>query len=475
VHAAVLAVQEEGIEAGQAFHEVNLARLTADALPPKHDGRATRETVVMADRFQRLSLLGAALTANALRPQRSRALMVPSFFSSWLAVELAPHNLAVTVAGTSAHLARHGFRRRDMPALALNAGSVAGLAAIIRTSQRARGVLEAALADGLGEGWLDRLEDKPDPGEMGTPWRQLVQPFRFQHPDVLKVADLVYDEGHGRRGRLDVYHRRDLPSGAPVLFQIHGGGWTIGDKREQGLPLMLHLAARGWVCVAPNYRLSPRAVWPDHIVDLKRALAWVRDNIAAYGGDPAFVAVTGGSAGGHLAAMVGLTGDDPRFQPGFEEADTSVQACVPFYGLYDIANELGAKETQWRSDSLMRKYVFKSPLERDRERWLSASPLANVRADLPPFFVIHGRNDTLAPLSEARAFVDRLRTTSKSKVVYAELPGTQHAFDLFPSIRSAHVVRAVDIFLRWARATAAQRPHAAADQPLASPEVEEAV
>ncbi|MFL6238464.1 MAG: alpha/beta hydrolase [Actinomycetes bacterium] len=429
----------------------------------------------MADRFRQLSMIGAALTANGLRPARGRAFMVPSFFSAWLTAELAPHNLAITVAGTTAHVARHGVRRNDAPALLMNAASVAGLASMIRTSQRARGVLEAALADGLGEGWLDILEDKPDPGEMGTPWRQLFQPFRFQHPEVVKVTDLVYDETHGRRGRLDVFHRRDIPEGAPVLFQIHGGGWTIGDKREQGLPLMLHLAARGWVCVAPNYRLSPRAVWPDHIVDLKRALAWVRNEIGAYGGDPAFVAVTGGSAGGHLSAMVGLTGNDPRFQPGFEDADTSVQACVPIYGLYDIANELGAKETKWRSDSLMRNYVFKSWLERDRERWLSASPLANIRPDLPPFFVIHGRNDTLAPLSEAQAFVERMRSTSKSKVVFAELPGAQHAFDIFPSIRSAHVVRAVDVFLRWARTTAQERPHAAADEPLEVTEAEEAV
>ncbi len=65
--------------------------------------------------------------------------------------------------------------------------------------------------------------------------------------------------------------------------------------------MMHELALRGWVCVAINYRLSPRATWPDHVVDCKRALAWVREHIAEYGGDPAFIAVSGGSAGGHLA------------------------------------------------------------------------------------------------------------------------------------------------------------------------------
>ena len=92
-----------------------------------------------------------------------------------------------------------------------------------------------------------------------------------------------------------------------MLVQIHGGGWLWGRKEGQAEPLMGHLAERGWVCVAPNYRLSPRATWPDHIVDVKRALAWVKSNIAEYGGDPGFLVVTGGSAGGHLASLAGLT------------------------------------------------------------------------------------------------------------------------------------------------------------------------
>ena len=106
---------------------------------------------------------------------------------------------------------------------------------------------------------------------------------------------------------------------------------------------MNQMAAKGWVCVAINYRLAPRDPWPAHIVDVKRAIAWVKDNIADYGGDPDYLAITGGSAGGHLAALAALTPGDPAFQPGFEDADTSVRAAVPFYGclLYtsDAADE----------------------------------------------------------------------------------------------------------------------------------------
>jgi len=85
---------------------------------------------------------------------------------------------------------------------------------------------------------------------MGTPWHQLLQPFRFSTPSG-QVTDLSTNDQHGRRGGSTSTTAKTCPAGA-VLFQIHGGGWTIGDKREQGLPLMLHLAARGWVCVAPN-------------------------------------------------------------------------------------------------------------------------------------------------------------------------------------------------------------------------------
>src|SRR5436190_2070186 len=88
---------------------------------------------------------------------------------------------------------------------------------------------------------------------------------------------------------------------------------------------------RGGTAISIHLRLSPMATWPDHLIDCKRALAWVREHIAAYGGDPDYVVVTGGSAGGHLAAMMGLTANDPQYQPGFEDVDTSVRAMMPFY------------------------------------------------------------------------------------------------------------------------------------------------
>src|SRR2546429_3426223 len=135
---------------------------------------------------------------------------------------------------------------------------------------------------------------------------------------------------------LDVSRHRDRPTGCPTLIQIHGGGWTIGNKDQQGKPIMLHFASRGWVCFAVNYRLAPRSTWPAQIVDVKRAIAWVKEHAEEYGADPNFIVVTGGSAGGHLSALAALTPNDPAWQPGFEDADTSVQAAVPYYGVYDF-------------------------------------------------------------------------------------------------------------------------------------------
>jgi len=235
-----------------------------------------------------------------------------------------------------------------------------------------------------------------------------------------------------------------------ILAIRHGDGWTIGEKGQQGLSLMNHLAAEGWLCVAATYRLSPRATFPAHLIDMTRALAWIRTEGARYGADPRFVVVTGGSAGGHLAALVALTANDPRFQPGFEAGDTSVAACVPFYGVYDFLDRHGVRGSASMVPFLER-IVMKCSPDEQREQWEHASPIAQVHADAPPFFVIHGTHDGLACVEEARHFVAALRAASRHSVVYAELPGAPHAFDTFHSRRSAHAVDAVACFLAYVR------------------------
>ncbi len=194
------------------------------------------------------------------------------------------------------------------------------------------------------------------------------------------------------------------------MVYVHGGGWVIGDKREQGKPMMFELVARGWVCVAINYRLSPKGTWPDHIVDVKRALAWVKEHIGEYGGDPEFVAISGGSAGGHLCALAALTAGDPAFQPGFEDADTSVQACVPFYGVMDLTSDPeGSAVFGPGLVEMLEKTVMKVKEADHPEVFRNASPTYRVQPDAPPFLVLQGTNDTLVPVETARRFVERLR------------------------------------------------------------------
>jgi acetyl esterase/lipase len=403
-------------------------------------------------RFLTLSAIGAALTANGLRPlPGGNPLGIASFFLSWLTSELAPHNLAVTVTGTTAYLGRrHGrLDRDDRIALGLNALSVAGLGWLIWQGIRSGEVVEEALAEGLDDDYVAKLDPKPEKADLATPWRQVLMPWEIKHPSVKRTRDIDYVGDGQRRHRLDAYYPRAAGNRRPMLLQVHGGGWVISRKEDQGLPLMTHLAARDWVCVAPNYPLSPKAAWPEHLVALKRALAWTREHAEEVGGDPTFIAVTGGSAGGHLAAMLALTQNDPRYQPGFEDADTSVQACVPFYGAYDLANVLDTRAGRDQLRYFLEPVVFKS---RDPAVAEDATPLLHVGPDAPPFFVIHGRHDSLVDVREARELVRRLRDVSSCPVVYAELPGAQHAFDVFHSIRSAHVIRGVERFLRWVHA-----------------------
>jgi acetyl esterase/lipase len=392
--------------------------------------------------FLVFAVAGLLAVINALRPLRATPVLLPAFFAAWLTAELAPQLVVLTVLETAVFMLLGAVSgTRGVVALAVMGVNVVGLLRLVRSSEAAAGVADRALAE---------LPDGPEPAsdvEATSTFRRFFVPLSFRHPDVERVVDVPYSD-LSKRHRLDVYRHKDHPTGCPTLLQVHGGGWVIGDKREQGRPLMLHLASRGWVCFAPNYRLSPRATWPDHLVDVKRALAWVRTDGAAYGADPGFVVLTGGSAGGHLVALAALTANDPRYQPGFEEVDTSVSGCVPYYGVYDLAGETGTKAAKVRRRHVLERIVMKTT---EDQVYRDASPLEAIRADAPPFLVIHGRNDTLVPVAEARLFVERLRAVSSSPVVYIELPGTQHAFDVFPSIRSAHVVRAVGRFVELLR------------------------
>jgi acetyl esterase/lipase len=402
--------------------------------------------------FLRRRLVMAALTANAIRPPfRNLRGGLYSWVLGWPTTEFAPQLLVLTVADSAVHLARRP-ERRSRAGLAVAAVTAAGLAHLVRQSRQVRVLAEQSLVDSLGEEYADRPGERPTTVDLATPWRKLVNPLSRRNPRVRVERDIAYSDA-GRRGLLDVYRPagREVV-GAPVLLQIHGGGWRIGSKDQQGIPLMQRMAERGWVCVAVNYRLARRDPFPAQIVDVKRAIAWVKEHIEEYGGDPSYLAVTGGSAGGHLAALAATTPNDPAYQPGFEGADTRVQVAVPFYGIYDFAGSTGLRNAVLMRDRFLAPLVVWRTWEEEPEVFERASPILRITEDAPDFFVLHGARDSLVSVEQARLFVAALRETSKNSVAYAEFPGTQHAFDIFPSIRSEHVVRAVERYLEWHRA-----------------------
>ncbi|BBZ43469.1 alpha/beta hydrolase [Mycobacterium parmense] len=389
----------------------------------------------------------AASTLNGYRPLARKGYLSLFSWMFGLVVTELPLQTLLSQLGGLALTARRLNPPVRAAAWLVAAVSAVGLANFSRAGHLANAPLSEALDRGLGPARRT---------ESAGLWRRPAGAGIAKAPGFLRMMRIYRDYAHdsdisygeyGSANFLDIWRRPDLdPSGkAPVLFQIPGGAWTTGNKRGQAHPLMSHLAELGWICVAVNYRHSPRNTWPDHIVDVKRALAWVKAHIAEYGGDPEFIAITGGSAGGHLSSLAALTPNDPQFQPGFEDADTRVQAAVPFYGVYDFTRFDDAMHPMM--PGLLVKSVLKQRPSTHMQTFVTASPVNHVGPDAPPFFVLHGRNDSLVPVEQARGFVTALREASRQPVVYAELPCTQHAFDIFGSARAAHTAVAVEQFL----------------------------
>jgi acetyl esterase/lipase len=401
------------------------------------------------------AVLELANAANGFRPlARKGYSTVMVFWFGWPTSEVPGLYFSASLLDVLRRGRRGDFAgRRGKVALGLTAASWALLGLIRYRGVTTPGpVLEAGLREQLGPDYADELAKLPTQptrsGRRNLPLRNTMARRRY-----VEKKNVVSYGPHGRANLADIWRRRDLPldGKAPVLLQVPGGAWVIGMRRPQAYPLLSHLAARGWVCVSIGYRVSPRHTWPDHIVDVKRALAWVKENIADYGGDPNFVAISGESAGGHLCALAALTPNDPKFQPGFEDADTSVVAAVPIYGRYDWFTTEGEGRREFVE--LLEKFVVKRTLATHRDVFIDASPIRDVRADAPPFFVLHGTDDSLIPVGEARDFVEQLRSVSKAPVPYAELPHAQHAFDIFSSPRAHQSAEAIARFLSWVYAT----------------------
>lgn len=404
-----------------------------------------------------VTAVGLLAVLNAYRPVRREPFTVVSFLAGWICGELALQNIAWQVAATVLFGLFGAFARwPGRVGLGLAAVGWVGLVGLALTGRRSWQVVTEALRGMTGP--RPPAVPVPPPPAWGRWWR-LTRAVPLRARGTVLTRNLDYWGDGARRHRLDVIRPEGVVAGAPVMVYVHGGAWVMGDKREQGKPMLYELVARGWVCVTINYRLSPRATWPDHVVDCKRAVAWVREHVADFGGDPGFVALSGGSAGGHLAALVALTPGVPEWQPGFESADTSVDACVPLYGVMEMT---GAEEGSGAYGrgllELLERRVMKTSATERPEVFVEASPTSRVSSDAPPFFVLHGANDTLVPVAVARRFVAELRAVSRAPVAYAELPLAQHAFDVLASLRCQATSAGVAAFLESVRAMHHPKP-----------------
>jgi acetyl esterase/lipase len=365
--------------------------------------------------------LGAATVGVALNlfgrrtPWTRYPWYVPGMATGIGGTELGvPFAAAQAVAGGLALRLGAGRSRVGTAGLAVAAGTALGLVGLHRHGADAERVLAAALgAD--------------------------VEPSRGHANPVVSRGLRYHDEAPEQV--LDLY-RPARPDSAPVLVFVHGGSWVGGSRRGQGAHLIRELVGRGWLCVSIDYRLGPHNRWPAMIVDVKRAIAWVRASIRRHGGDPGRIAIAGGSAGGHLATLAALSGND--FQPGFADADTSVAAAVSLYGVYDLTALNDDGTTRLRD--YVRRVLFDTDLADDPETWRAASPLFRVHGDAPPLFVVHGDRDEIVSVNQARRFAQRAREATR----YAELPYAHHGFDIIGSPRTKATVRAVAQFLERA-------------------------
>ncbi|MDE3089525.1 MAG: alpha/beta hydrolase, partial [Chloroflexota bacterium] len=227
--------------------------------------------------------------------------------------------------------------------------------------------------------------------------------------DVGRVdRDVTFCTADGVALKLDLYYPLKVTSRpAPILVNVHGGSWSGGDKRSsETLEDVPELLARGYLVAAVNYRLAPKYRFPAQIEDLKCAIRFLRQNAATFNLDPAHVGTWGCSAGGHLAALLGLTNPRDGFDGSGEYANESsrVQAVVTISGPTDFS--LAHYNDGSRADTLARVFGTTSITD---TRITRASPVNYVSKRAPPFFILGGDQDNVVPLAHAEELYRRLK------------------------------------------------------------------
>jgi acetyl esterase/lipase len=235
--------------------------------------------------------------------------------------------------------------------------------------------------------------------------------------------DVVFGTGGGRDLRCDVYTPPGDGSDRPCVILVHGGGWRIGDRSQlRGYGILL--GRLGYVCVAPEYRLTPESPWPAQIHDVNAAIRWVRSNAERLGIDAERIAIEGNSAGAHLALLAAGTSSIDRFQGdgGSPGVPTHVAAAV---GIYTPTLFFNGERTRGSVPLVALSEAADDEVAR------LASPVSHVGPDFPPTMLIHGTSDTTVPASASLVMYEALVEAGVPVELhmYAEQP---HAFDAAP-------------------------------------------
>lgn len=252
-------------------------------------------------------------------------------------------------------------------------------------------------------------------------------------PGVKMERDISYVPNGDEAQKLDLYLPEKPPEHPlPLVVHIHGGAWMGGNK----FPCpVVGMVAKGYAVASVEYRFSQKAKFPAQIQDCQAAIRWLRANSKQHNIDPQRVGAVGGSAGGHLSALVGTAGGKKAFAPigGNEDQSDRVQAVCDIFGPTDF----GSVMQQVADDKNVRNiFKFNSPsdpysqligvsLEGNKEMTDAVSPVHYVSKDNPPILILHGTHDALVPFAQSEEFAAVLKDNGV-EVWLQKLPGSGH-------------------------------------------------
>ncbi|MEZ5944548.1 MAG: alpha/beta hydrolase fold domain-containing protein [Planctomycetaceae bacterium] len=244
---------------------------------------------------------------------------------------------------------------------------------------------------------------------------------------VKKIGDIPYVENGHERQVLDLYLPESTGKPRPLVLWIHGGAWRAGDKNSgPWMPLL----EKGFVVASMNYRLSQHATFPAQIEDCKAAVRWLRQHAKEYEIDPDHFGAWGSSAGGHLVALLGTSGDVPELE-GTRDIDVSsrVQAVCDWFGPTDFSlmnQQAGDNGTiDHDAPEAPEAQLIGGPVQERPDLVKRASPLTYVTPDDPVFLIVHGDQDTLVPVQQSQMLQAALEEAKVSSTLII-VPGAGH-------------------------------------------------